>query len=48
MENIAGYKAKNEVSNKTYIDILELKCLELQKARYYAIIYANLDCLIIE
>ncbi len=43
MEDADGYKSKNGVSNSTCIDICELECLELEKAGYYAMIYANLD-----
>ena len=43
MEDADSYKKKNGVSYATCIDICEVECLALEKAGYYAMIYANLD-----
>ena len=45
MEDADAYKSKNGVSYQTCIDICEFECLALEKAGYYAMIYANLDWL---
>lgn len=43
MEDSDGYKERNgNPSNKMYVNICELFCSELEKAGYYAMIYANL------
>ncbi len=43
MEDADNYKAKRNVSNETCINICETFCLEIEKAGYYAGIYANLE-----
>ncbi len=45
MEDADSYKRKNGVSYATCVDICEVECLALEKAGYYAMIYANLDWL---
>ena len=45
MEDADGYKSKNGVNNDMCVQICEYVCLELEKAGYYAMIYANLDWL---
>ena len=45
MEDSDGYKEKNGVSYSTCNDICEYECLELEKAGYWATVYANLDWL---
>lgn len=45
MEDADGYKAKNNVSYSTCIDICEKFCDQIEKSGYYTGIYANLDWL---
>lgn len=45
MEDADGYKKRNNVSNEMCIKICEYICNELEKAGFYAMIYANLDWL---
>ena len=46
MEDSDGYKKEHgNPSNEMYVEICSLFCKELEKAGYYAMIYANLDWL---
>ena len=45
MEDADNYKAKNNISYSTCIDICETFCERIEKAGYYVGIYANLDWL---
>ncbi len=45
MEDADGYKAKRNVSNEMCIDICDTFCNFIEKAGYYAGIYANLNWL---
>lgn len=45
MEDSDGYKAKNNITYSTCIDICKRFCNQIEQAGYYAGIYANLDWL---